>query len=111
MKLKMTIGEWIQHLQLMPQDQEVKVKAQGTKITAEIDEQKNETSEKPKWIPIDEERPEDNVPVLTCDENDFIRVLRRLPETGIVYWTNGYVDYTESMLVAWMPLPAPYREE
>lgn len=71
------------------------------------------------WILISERLPKDNTPVLTCDEDDCIRVLKRIPPdadgedrmNGHVYWTNGYVEYSESMLIAWMPLPAPYREE
>ena len=65
--------------------------------------------EEQKWIPVSERLPEEGVDVLACfytgEKNYKIMVSRR---SDCNYW-NG-VGRTSDM-VAWMPLPKPYKAE
>lgn len=54
-----------------------------------------------RWIPVTEKLPEDGERVLVTVKNGEILFGSHLGK----YWAFG------SKVVAWMPLPAPYREE
>lgn len=59
-----------------------------------------------KWIPCSERLPEDNTDVIVCFYSGIVTEMR--------YWENGnfqgIYEYTTKSIVAWMPLPEPYRE-
>lgn len=56
------------------------------------------------WIPCSERLPEANQKVLTCDKDGWISVNINMPYIGVRN------DFECGYYVAWMPLPAPYKE-
>lgn len=58
------------------------------------------------WIPCSERLPEDNTDVIVCFYSGTVTEMR--------YWGNGIFqgiyEHTTKVIVAWMPLPEPYRE-
>ena len=59
------------------------------------------------WIPCSERLPENNTDVIVCFYSGTVTEMR--------YWGNGIFqgiyEHTIKVIVAWMPLPEPYREE
>lgn len=78
-------------------------------IHAKLDELAEEIGElaKPKWIPCSEKMPEDNTDVIVCFYSGTVTEMR--------YWGNGIFqgiyEHTAKTIVAWMPLPEPYKGE
>lgn len=58
------------------------------------------------WIPCSERLPEDNTDVIVCFYSGTVTEMR--------YWGNGIFqgiyEHTTKAIVAWMPLPEPYKE-
>lgn len=72
------------------------------------------------WIPCDERMPEMDGMALIWFEYDEPKTQRRVGEikTSFVYkgtWWTGFIgnpdNYPNFKIVAWMPMPDPYREE
>ena len=59
------------------------------------------------WFPCSERLPENNTDVIVCFYSGTVTEMR--------YWGNGIFqgiyEHTTKVIVAWMPLPEPYREE
>lgn len=59
------------------------------------------------WIPCSERLPEDNTDVIVCFYSGTVTEMR--------YWGNGIFqgiyDYSTKVIIAWMPLPEPYKEK
>ena len=58
------------------------------------------------WIPCSERLPEDNTDVIICFYNGTVTEMRYLGN-GIF---QGIYEHTTKAIVAWMPLPEPYKE-
>ena len=63
------------------------------------------------WIPITEKLPEEYTEVLGCDYDGYIYVVE-LYKDGIFgkvwrQWNGGHLRL--GVIVAWMPLPAPFQ--
>ena len=56
------------------------------------------------WVACSERLPEANQKVLTCDKDGWISVNVNMPYIGVRN------DFECGYYVAWMPLPAPYKE-
>lgn len=64
-----------------------------------------------RWIPCSERLPEYRTEVLTRSSGGFIEI-QSLEESYYGYWENQHGDWSDfDEVVAWMPLPEPYREE
>ena len=75
-------------------------------IVNELAEEYNNTSTDTSsgWIACSERLPEANQKVLTCDKDGWISVNVNMPYIGVRN------DFECGYYVAWMPLPAPYKE-
>jgi hypothetical protein len=63
-----------------------------------------------KWIPVSERLPETNVEVLVTTEWGSITIAERYSAND--YFINeGATNAEEDEIVAWMPLPEPYKAE
>lgn len=64
-------------------------------------------SDKSGWIPVSERLPEDGIYITTLDGE---LVGQEEPFTGMCGIENGKWD-DEDCVIAWMPLPEPYKED
>lgn len=64
-----------------------------------------------KWIPVSERLPEDEEEVLCFLESEEMAVLFRRNDWGQYEWVDGGVATGSYDVVAWMPLPKPYKAE
>ena len=58
------------------------------------------------WIPVTERLPEDDVAVLVTDDERRVR----LDACGTELFTEKRFWFNSKKVLAWMPLPEPYRE-
>lgn len=59
-----------------------------------------------RWIPVGEKLPQRSIPVLVSDKQENVCVRAITCEIkGKKYWSQDKYD-----VLAWMPLPEPYRE-
>lgn len=58
------------------------------------------------WIPCSERLPEDNTDVIVCFYSGTVTEMRYFGN-GIF---QGVYEHTTKAIVAWMPLPKPYKE-
>lgn len=60
-----------------------------------------------KWIPCEERLPENNTNVIACFSSGTV--------TELTYLGNGFFqgiyEYNTKVIVAWQPLPQPYKKE
>ena len=74
-------------------------------LIAMIDEGFNK--QKADWIPCEERLPENDTNVIACFSCGTVTELRYLGN-GIF---QGIYEYNTKVIVAWQPLPAPYKKE
>ena len=68
--------------------------------------------EQTEWIPVSERLPEEETDVLICNRNGDIALSRGSYSTEV---ENDFIWYTSGWrfgkVIAWMPLPEPYKGE
>ena len=73
----------------------------------ECEEKEQDVEEETRWIPCNERLPEDNTDVIAFFYSGTVTEMR--------YWGNGIFqgiyEHTTKVIVAWMPLPEPYKEQ
>lgn len=62
----------------------------------------NITNEQTRWIPVSERLPEENEMVIVTSEFGNV--------TLSTYWKKSYF-WDDNHVIAWMPLPEPYKAE
>ena len=68
------------------------------------------TNRMSRWIPVGERLPEEETDVLICNSKGQIEVSRGSTfDDGTWEWYTSGWHYGE--VIAWMPLPQPYKEE
>ena len=74
----------------------------------------------PKWIPVSERLPEEGCDVLITKEpfkikgykQEVIKAKRSVdPRSGKIKWRSEFGTLPNKAVLAWMPLPEPYRGE
>lgn len=58
----------------------------------------------PKWTPVSERLPEELTTVLITDKDGDVFL------ATFIEVINGYAEWTTDGIIAWMPLPEPYKE-
>lgn len=66
---------------------------------------------KQRWIPCSERLPEENRYVLICTKHQAITDGRHERGTWWIAWDDRCYADEENLILAWMPQPAPYKEE
>ena len=63
------------------------------------------------WVPVIERLPEDEKIVLVTDDEGFVRMMSHeyIPDGGYWFTAEERIMVGESEIVAWMPLPEPYK--
>jgi hypothetical protein len=64
-----------------------------------------------KWIPVCERLPEEETDVLICNSTGNIEISRGLYSTEASDWIWYTSGWRFGKVIAWMPLPEPYRED
>jgi hypothetical protein len=65
----------------------------------------------PQWIPCSERLPEPYISVLVCEEDKSIHLCRYHDRCNRFYYDGSDWDIKLSEVIAWMPLPQPYKGE
>lgn len=73
----------------------------------ECEEKEQDVEEETRWIPCSERLPENAMNVIAQFSSGTVTELR-YAGNGIF---EGIYDYSTKVIIAWMPLPEPYREE
>ena len=63
------------------------------------------------WIPCSERLPEDGVAVLTTTENEEVDIDQVITDPFKERYFQSNTAYDNFQVIAWMPLPKPYRED
>ena len=64
-----------------------------------------------KWIPCSERLPEPYEKVLVCEENGEIHLCRYRDNVNRFFYDGSDWDIKLSEVIAWQPLPQPYKKE
>ena len=67
--------------------------------------------EQTRWIPVSERLPEDDEEVLCFLESEEMAVLFRRNNWGQYEWVDGGFATGSYDVIAWIPLPEPYKAE
>ena len=70
-----------------------------------------EALEQTRWIPVSERLPEDGEEVLCFLESEEMAILFRRNNWGQYEWVDGGFATGSYDVIAWMPLPEPYKAE
>ena len=68
------------------------------------------------WIPVSEELPEDGLVLVTVNDKHNNLTFENALITGCYCYAEGwilegYIDWVDPNVTAWMPLPEPYKEQ
>ena len=68
------------------------------------------------WIPVSEELPEDGLVLVTVNDKHNNMTFENTLMTGCYCYAEGwilegYIDWVDPNVTAWMPLPEPYKEQ
>lgn len=63
------------------------------------------------WIPVSERLPEDGIAVLTTTENGEVYIDQVITDPYKQRYFQSNTAYDNFQVIAWMPLPMPYRDE
>ena len=63
------------------------------------------------WIPCSERLPEDGVDVLITTENEEVYIDQVITDPYKERYFQSNTGYDNFQVLAWMPLPEPYRED
>lgn len=72
----------------------------------ECEEKEQDVEEETRWIPCSERLPENEMNVIAQFSSGTVTELR-YAGNGIF---KGIYDYSTKVIIAWMPLPEPYKE-
>lgn len=98
--------EVLKHLEEIEQEQSY------NSINPELNGDTISRQAEPMWIPVSEKLPEEGKEVLTCSNGGFIEIQSFENSHGNIYWENKNGDWTDiDEVIAWMPLPKPYKAE
>lgn len=100
---------WTHEMALDSTADEIREKSKDDFIALCEDESSSENQNK--WIPVSERLPEDNEEVLCFLESEEMAVLSRQNNWGQYEWVDGGFATGSYDVIAWMPLPKPYKAE
>lgn len=104
----MTLEEAIVHAKEMSENQYVCEECQEEhRQLADWLEELKSLREKSKWIPCSERLPENAMNVIAQFSDGTVTELR-YAGNGIF---EGIYEYSTRVIIAWMPLPEPYKED
>ena len=104
----MTLEEAIAHAKEMSENQYVCEECQKEhRQLADWMEELKSLREKSKWIPCSERLPENAMNVIAQFSDGTVTELR-YAGNGIF---EGIYEYSTRVIIAWMPLPEPYKED
>lgn len=104
----MTLEEAIAHAKEMSENQYICEECQKEhRQLADWLEELKSLREKSKWIPCSERLPENAMNVIAQFSDGTVTELR-YAGNGIF---EGIYEYSTRVIIAWMPLPEPYKED
>ena len=68
------------------------------------------TPQEPRWIPVSERLPEEDTDVFICNANEEVEITRGFYSTEMKDDFVWCICRQFGKVIAWMPLPQPYRE-